>query len=83
MLTIGGRHLPALVDSGASENFIGGPLARSLALECLTIAQPTKVRAANGQFMECTSYVCAFAALGRLKFRVCLRVVDTAMSILL
>ena len=48
-LRIGSRVLHALLDSGASGNFIDGAIARELGLEMLPLAHPSKVHAANDQ----------------------------------
>ena len=58
-LHIGGQVLPTLVDTAASESFIDAALERRLALSCLPLAQPTPVRAANGQHMDCATNVCS------------------------
>ena len=79
---IGNRILPALLDSGASDNTIYGAIARELKLDFLPLAHPSKVRAANGQYMECVSYVSTLVALDSLSFRLCFSVVDTAMSLI-
>ena len=67
--------LPALVDSGASDNFIDSGLVSSLRLSPLPLAVPTKIRSANGHLMDCDTYVVELAVLGSLLFRISLRVV--------
>ena len=71
-LRIGDRTLPALLDSGASDNFIDGAIARDLDHELLPLNHPTKVLAANGQFMDCVSHVSVPVALDSMKFCLCL-----------
>ena len=74
---------PALVDSGAGDNFIDSDLVISLQLVPLPLAVPTKIRSANGHLMDCDSYVVVLAVLGSLRFRISLPVVSSTMGIIL
>ena len=74
---------PALVDSGARDNFIDSDLVLSLQLAPLPLAVPTKIRSANGHLMDCDSYVVVLTVLGSLWFRIRLRVVSSTMGIIL
>ena len=44
--------MPALVDSGASSNFIDQGVAGTLKLKLLPLKVPTKIRSANGHLMD-------------------------------
>ena len=79
-LRFGEVTFPALVDSGASDNFIDSDLVLSLQLP---LAVPTKIRSANGHLMDCDSYVVVLAVLGSLRFRISMRVVSSTMGIIL
>ena len=80
---IGKVTMPALVDSGASSNFIDQGVADTLKLKLLPLKVPTKIPSANGHLMECVSYAVVPARLGSLRFQLCLRVVSSSMGIIL
>ena len=54
-ISIGKVTMPALVDSGASSNFIDQSVADTPKLKLLYLQVPTNIRTANGHLMECVS----------------------------
>ena len=58
----------ALIDSGATDNFISGNLVRDLRLRIRNLPTPCHIRAAIGGLMPCTHYVVLRATLGELRF---------------
>ena len=45
--------MPALIDSGASSNFIAQEVVDHLQLKPLPLKVPTKIQSANGHLMDC------------------------------
>ena len=75
--------LIALIDSGASDNFISASLVAYLRLRVKTLPTPCNIRAANGGLMHCTHYVVVRASLGELRFTLTPRVVPTDLRVIL
>ena len=75
--------LIALIDSGASYNFISASLVAYLRLRVKNLPTPCHIRAANGGLMHCTHYVVVRASLGELRFTLTPRVVPTDLRVIL
>ena len=73
-LSLQGHECPALIDFGASDNFISESLVKTLHLTVRDLTQPCDVRAANGERMPCRHCVVVRAKLGELRFSLTLRV---------
>ena len=58
----------ALIDSGASDNFISVNLVRYLRLQVRNLPMPFHIRAANSKLMPCTHYVVVRATVGSFVF---------------
>ena len=75
--------LPALVDSGGCDNFVSAQIVADMHLEIRPLRQATRTLSANGQPMECASYVVVTAILGALSFPLRLRVVRSSVRVIL
>ena len=73
----------ALIDSGASDNFISASLVKYLRLQLRNLPTPCHIRAANGGLMPCSHYVVVRATLGEIRFTLTLRVVPTDLRVIL
>ena len=65
-LQLGATILPALVDMVACDNFISAQSPADMHLEVRPLRKATRILSANGQPMECASYVVVTAVLGAL-----------------
>ena len=82
-LQIGTNILPALVDSGACDNFISAQTVAEMHLEVRSMLETTRILSANGLPMECASYVVVTAVLGALYFPLILLVVPSSIRVIL
>ena len=82
-LCLQGTECPALIDSGASGNFISEGFVRQLNLRVRDLTQPCDIRAANGELMPCKHCAIVRARLGELPFSLTLRVVPTDLRVIL
>ena len=81
-LQLGAAILPALVDSGACDNFTSAQTAAYMHLEVQPLWEATRILSANGQPMECASYVVATAVLAALSFPLSLRVIPSSIRVI-
>ena len=81
-LQIGTTILPAPVDSGACDNFISAQTVADMHLEVRPLRETTRILSANGQPMECASYVVVSSVLGALSFPLSLRVVPSSIRVI-
>ena len=78
-----GTIMPALVDSGACDNFISAQTVAVMHLEVRPLRQATRILSANRQPMECASYVVVTAVLWALSFPLSLWVVPSSIRVIL
>ena len=82
-LRLGAAVLPALVDSLACDNFISAQTAADMHLEVRPLLKATRILSANGQPMECASYVVVAAVLWALCFQISMRVIPSSVRVIL
>ena len=82
-LQLGATILPALVDSGACDNFISAQTAADLHFELRPLRKASRILSADGQPMECASYVVVTAVIGALSFPLSLRVIRSSIRVIL
>ena len=82
-LRIGPTILPALVDSGACDNFFSEQAVAEMHIEPRPLRRTTRILSANGKSMECASHVVVTAVLGALSFQLSLRVIPSSVRVIL
>ena len=78
-----GTCIRALVDSGASDSFIGEEVVAKHKIATYPLRIPLTVKAANGGLMSVTRYVIVKLKIGELPVRLKLRVIRTPLSMVL
>ena len=82
-LRIGTTILPALVDSGACDNFISEQAVAEMHLEARPLRRTMRILSEDGNSMECASYVVVTAVLRALSFQLSLRVILSSVGVIL
>ena len=82
-LIIGHTQVRALLDSGASDSFIGEELVRGLGLESYPLMQRLTVKVANGETLQVTHFVKVAGRLGPMPVKLMLRVIATTLPVVL
>ena len=80
---LGTTILPALVDSGACDNFIPAQTVADMHHDVQTLRTATRILSTTGQPMECASYVAVTAVLGTLSFPLSLWVIPSSVRVIL
>ena len=82
-LTILQQSLTALIDSGASGNFVNIATAQRLGCKRYPLKYPVRIHSANGQSSICAEFIKVRAYLTDFNIRFCLRVVEMAPPLIL
>ena len=82
-LVISNTQVRALLDSGASDSFIGEELVRGLNLTTYPLIQRLTVKVANGETLQVTHFVKVSGRLGPMPIRLMLRVIATSLPVVL
>ena len=81
-LTVQGLPVRALLDSGASDNFISERLVNHLSLPRHPLHTPLQVQLANGSSVVISNHVRTYINLGGLKIRLLMKVVPTPFPLI-
>ena len=82
-LNIAGLSCPALLDSGASDNFISTNMVKHLHLVPKLLREPGTLTVANGAQLEITHFIRTHVSVGTLRTRLFFRITDTPLPVVL